>query len=81
MLKGVLHAKKLGVYVVELTVEYDHKVARRRIQIISHPVEAESVHHAEQLALQKERARFSEVCRIGEPTIKSIRKHQPVKEW
>lgn len=73
-------AKKV-LYSVDVLVELDHDVQRRRLQIIPQVVEAYSDDEARQRALEIERNRTHEPQRIGEPSVVALRRLEFREEW
>lgn len=72
---------KKVLFSVDIEVELDYDVERRRLQIIPEVVEAFSEEEARQRALQIERSRTHEPRRVGEPRVIAIRKLEFRKGW
>ncbi|MBI4253314.1 hypothetical protein HY623_04035 [Candidatus Uhrbacteria bacterium] len=72
---------KRVVYSVDVEVELDFDVQRRRIQVVPHVIEAYSKEDACERALIIEKSRFHEPRLVGEPRVITVRKVEFRKGW
>lgn len=73
--------KKVVMYSVDIMVEVDHDIPRRRHQVIPQVVEASSEEEACERAIIVEKTRFHEPRLIGEPTIVTVRRMEFREGW
>lgn len=74
-------ATKKVLYSVDILVELDHDIQRRRHQVVPQVVEAASEKEAGERAIIKEKSRFHEPRLVGEPTIVTVRKMEFREGW
>ena len=83
MLRALVGAptRKVEIYTVDLKVEFDYEVERRRLQILPEIVEAFSEEEAGELAIAAVKRRHHEIPMLGEPAVDKVHKHKRFDGW